>query len=172
MRDTTSFETATCDERKDLFQLGDFLLSSGKRSNWKLECDSLTDGDIATLANLIRQMIGSFSEVHGVPSGGRGGDSPPGLSGGIRLAQALKPHALGEGNNAPILIVDDVLTTGVSIDKVAMKIYEERKHTLPLSKHDLFKGAVLFARGQCPMWVRAVFQMPECFWVTPRVRGS
>jgi hypothetical protein len=28
------------------------------------------------------------------------------------------------------------------------------------------QGAVVFARGPCPPWVKAVFQMPECFWLS------
>lgn len=57
------------------------------------------------------------------------------------MAVALKPYATGEG----LLIVDDVLTTGRSMEKQR-------------SKREA-KGIVLFARGPCPLWVEAVWML-------------
>lgn len=127
----------------NLFQLGNFTLASGASSRWKLECDALTDDDIATLAEMIRQMVGPFSSVFGVPRGG------------LRLAKALERY---QELNGPLLIVDDVLTTGGSI----------RKYYDDLGSKESFVGAVIFARGQCPAWVKPLFQLPECFWLKPR----
>jgi hypothetical protein len=60
------------------------------------------------------------------------------------LAEALKPYASATG---PRLIVDDVLTTGNSILEVM------RSDFAPCI------GWVVFARGQCPRGVNALFQM-------------
>lgn len=124
-----------------LFQLGDFTLNSGAKSRWKLECNALTDDDIKALAEMIRQLVGTFGSVEGVPRGG------------LRLAEALKPFVALTG---PHLIVDDVLTTGGSMERI-----RGNRQCI---------GAVVFARGQCPLWIDALFQMPECFWLKPRTR--
>lgn len=139
-----------------LFQLGDFTLNSGAKSKWKLECDSLTDADVAALAEMIRQMAGPFSSVEGVPRGG------------LRLANALEPFA---GLSGPHLIVDDVLTTGGSL-KMALAAWGETKKEDDPTEVKRYEavGAVIFARGQCPLWVKPLFQMPECFWPKPRHR--
>lgn len=121
----------------DLFQTGDFTLNSGAKSKWKLECDALTDGEIASLAVLIHEMVGPFGSVEGVPRGG------------LKLAAALQALVTPGGKH---LIVDDVLTTGGSMER------------LRAGREDVL-GAVVFARGRLPIWVRAVFQMPGCFWI-------
>ena len=139
-----------------LFQLGDFELSSGKTSPWKIECDSLDDGDIATLAQLIRQLVGPFSSAVGVPRGG------------LKLAAALRPF---ESLNGPCLIVDDVLTTGGSISKMRDEIYAVQEISQK-ERPSYVVGCVVFARGQLPNWCKAVFEMPECFWAKPKTRGA
>ena len=131
----------------NLFQLGDFTLNSGVKSKWKLECDALTDDDIETLAEMIRQMVGPFSSVEGVPRGG------------LRLAAALQPFATLHG---PHLIVDDVLTTGGSM--------ERRKTELGSTKGTKTVGAVVFARGQCPWWIKPLFQCPLELWIARSYR--
>lgn len=137
-------------ESKALFQIGDFTLNSGVKSKWKIECDNLTDESINCLAEIVCHMVGSFSEVHGVPRGG------------LRLEAALKPHCTPGG---PVLIVDDVLTTGGSMNRLA-----NEKMALPEYRGKKFSGVVIFARGQCPHWVRAVFQMPDDLWIRARAR--
>ena len=132
----------------NLFQLGDFTLNSGAKSKFKLECDALTDDDIKALAEMIRQLVPPFSSVEGVPQGG------------LRLADALRPLASMSG---PHLIVDDVLTTGGSMERLA----DSKRSVTPYP----IIGAVIFARGQCPNWIKSLFQMPECFWLKPRTRG-
>jgi len=137
----------------NLFQLGSFVLSSGKESSFKIECDALTDDDVKTLAEMIRTMVGSYSSVEGVPTGG------------LRLATELEKH---KSLNGPHLIVDDVLTTGGSMEK-AVKEHKTRTAS-EHGDYEPFVGAVVFARGQRPHWIKAVFQMPECFWLKPRTR--
>jgi hypothetical protein len=131
---TLGYKQGRFDEREaatDLFQTGNFRLHSGEESLWKIECDSLSAQDVATLALMLGQVLPPFGSVIGVPRGG------------LRLAEALGRHC----RYGPLLIVDDVLTTGRS-----MEGYHQRQ---PDSI-----GAVLFARGKCPEWITPLFKMP------------
>lgn len=118
----------------NLFQLGDFRSNSGRLLPWKIECDALSDRDIDALAFMLMEVLPYFSEVEGVPTGG------------IRLAKALEAYRSTHGG---LLIVDDVLTTGSSMER----------HR---NGRDAY-GAVLFARGKCPKWVLPLFRMPRRF---------
>lgn len=114
-----------------LFRIGDFALHSGDRSRWKIECDSLTDEDWAALALMVVERVKPFTAVRGVPRGG------------LKLAKALEPYrSFGNG----VLIVDDVLTTGASMEQARRG-------------RDSAQGAVVFARGECPDWVTPLFRM-------------
>ena len=114
-----------------LFKLGDFTLYSGAKSVFKIDCDALTDEDWDTLAYLINQRC-KFSSVLGVPNGG------------LKLEAALQKYV----TIGPALIVDDVLTTGTSMD--------EARHNSPYKSHI---GYVVFARSKCPSWINALFYM-------------
>lgn len=120
-----------------LFVNTEFTAHAGRQLKFKIECDALTDEDIGTLAAIIARNY-TFRRVCGVPRGG------------LRLAQALEKYVSPEGLT---LIVDDVLTSGMSMEK-AREDYEDE--TL---------GVVIFARGPCPSWVQAVFQLSE--WAGP-----
>ena len=87
-----------------LFQCGSFRLSSGIESSFKINAHRLTANDWKTLAHMAVFIVPPFSSVIGVPTGG------------FPFADALRPHARTYG---PVLVVDDVLTTGASIRKVA-----------------------------------------------------
>jgi len=79
----------------------EFISHAGRLLDFKIECDALSDADIAALASVIARRI-KFGAVYGVPRGG------------LRLANALEPYA----TSGPRLIVDDVLTTGKSMVEV------------------------------------------------------
>ena len=117
-----------------LFQHGDFKLSSGNKSTWKIDCNVLSNDDWITLARLIRDRV-EFQAVFGVPTGGH------------KLAAELYHYSQPTKDALPVLIVDDVLTTGASITRL----------------RDQFKyptvGYVVFARGKCPEDVHALFQL-------------
>lgn len=115
-----------------LFQKADTILSSGGQSDFKIECDFLTDDDIECLAYMIKQRM-RFREVVGVK--GRGGTN---LGNGIRLQNALQKYC-GNGENLPTLICDDVLTTGKSMEATKE---EYKKNT---GNHNVI-GCVLFSR--------------------------
>lgn len=117
-----------------IFQKRQFKLHSGGVGDFKIECDNLDSEDIETLAYLISKKL-KFSCVVGVPSGG------------LRLAAALQKYCNPEH---PMLIVDDVLTTGKSM--------QEYKNQFPNAI-----GAVIFARGVVPDWIYSVFNMNLCY---------
>ncbi|HJS83718.1 MAG TPA: phosphoribosyltransferase [Nitrososphaera sp.] len=98
---------------------------------FKIDCDALSDDEVETLAWLLSKRLPSFSSVEGVPQGG------------LRLATAMGKFAAKEG---PLLIVDDVFTTGGSMEEHRAGRYN-------------VIGAVLFARGPCPFWIKPLFSM-------------
>jgi len=124
--------------RTTLFEKKNFVMHSGEKSNFKIECDALTDGDIETLAYLISKRF-EFNGVYGVPSGGK------------RLAKALKKYVTKK--TMDYLIVDDVLTTGTSMEEARKK----------LMRHEPIIGVVLFSRSKSPIkkWIRPMFNMSK-----------
>ena len=123
-----------------LFEKGAFTSHSGHELPYKIDCDALTDDDIGCIAFIIASET-SFGIVEGIPEGGR------------RLAAALERYAKPD---APfnILVVDDVLTTGASM--------EAAKAAQPPQVHpDDVIGWVIFARAEPPEWVNAVFTTKE-----------
>lgn len=124
-----------------LFQRGNFTLHSGEESWFKIDCDFLTDEDLDTLALLVAEdyRVGPFFIVEGVPTGGE------------RFARALEKYALSKyatARNPRVLIVDDVLTTGGSMERQR-------------AGRDNVQGVVIFARGVCPDWVVPLFSMED-----------
>lgn len=116
-----------------LFQQGNFKLHSGSKSWFKIDCAYLSNDDWRTIAQLVAEQL-DFKDVVGVPSGG------------LKLAEALKFYRRND-ERLPTLIVDDVLTTGSSMEKGRQRV------------GGYCLGIVLFARGECPNWVQPVFQM-------------
>ena len=140
----------------DLFQTGKFISHAGLPLNWKIECDAISRKEWECLAEIIMEYeTRSFSKVIGIPEGGR------------KLARPLEKYAkpesfinsLGDIVHHPILIVDDVYTTGTSfkqqIDKSKLEFNE-------------WFGWVAFARnpiigdrqGYDSGDIKALFQMP------------
>ena len=71
------------------------------------------------------------------------------------MGNLLNVHATGKRED-PVCIVDDVLTTGGSMEEFKIK----RQWRDP-SK---YIGWVVFSRNRPPDWVRVLFQMPKV-WV-------
>lgn len=62
----------------------------------------------------------------------------------------------GTGHRADgLLLVDDVLTTGGSLEALRASYLVQPK---PGYARDQIQGAVMFARGECPTWIKPVFQ--------------
>lgn len=120
-----------------LFQKVNIILNSGRASDFKIECDALTDEDIECFAYLISKKF-TFRKVVGVPTGGN------------RIEDALQKYTTNNDEH-PLLMVDDVLTTGGSMIRYKSK-YEEMGY-------DNIVGVVLFARGECPDWITPIFKM-------------
>lgn len=116
-----------------LFKSGVFRLHSGEVSDFFIDCDSLADDDWKALAEIISQRC-KFKDVWGIPEGG------------MKLRDYLSLHCTDD-DSLPTLIVDDVLTTGTSMER-ARNIAEGN-----------VIGWVVFARDKCPEWVRAVCQV-------------
>ena len=126
----------------DLIVNEKFMSHSGEILPYKIECDTLTDGDIDTIAGIIASNT-TFGSVIGVPTGG------------LRLQYALGKY-LGWGEKT--LIVDDVLTTGTSMEEMKKATIED--HNGWIFDEDIV-GWVIFARGKLPDWINAVFTVTE-----------
>lgn len=121
----------------NLFQSGNFTLHSGQESAWKIDCDALTDADLDTLAQMVAQKI-RFMAVVGVPTGG------------LRFAAALRKYVNHHDDHLPWLIVDDVLTTGKSMDEMRAS----------LDPSQAYLGIVIFSRADyLPLWIKPIFQL-------------
>lgn len=122
--------------RSTLFKLGEFTLHSASKTKWKIDADALTDKDIQCLAFMLSEKLPPFSSVVGVPRGG------------LRIAKALEKYVSTEG---PVLVVDDVFTTGKSLEEAVRQLYEKNRSQSIIC-------AVLFSRGPCPDWVTTLSQ--------------
>lgn len=127
-----------------LLQWGDFTLHSGGKSWWRIDCDAFKDSEIHLLAKLIAEKVGEFDFIR-YPKSHPGSSVP-------KLASALERYARHrEFGTEIMLVVDDVLTTGKSIQPY----YESNGAHNGIE----VKGAVIFARGECPDWVTPIFRM-------------
>lgn len=121
-------------EQVHLVNYGGFMLSSGKTSQMKIDCDALSDIDIEAISKIAHKyLLAEFGEVVSIP---RGGD---------RLATYMSAFVT-EGCETT-LIVDDVYTTGKSMEEARAKVGGS------------CIGLVIFARGETPHWVESLFQV-------------
>ena len=137
----------------NLFQKEKSTSHAGLELNWKIECDAISDAEWDCLATMIMEIqTRPFSKVIGIPRGGK------------KLEEALQPYCnLGSYNNHvgnvvnhPILIVDDVWTTGASFREFT----EIQVIKTDIEKNGWF-GWCIFARTQPTNRVTALFQMPK-----------
>lgn len=127
----------TGNEGTHLFRLGEFTSHSGIPLEWKIDCDALTREDWEALAVIALEILDGepFDQV--LACGGAAAE----------LSSALWKYRSPEG---VLLVVDDVLTTGATMER----------HRLASGR--ICRGIVVFARGPCPPWVRAIFTLsPE-----------
>ena len=124
-----------------LFKSVDFKSHSGLELKWKIECDALSDPEWFTISQMIMEITSPFKEAIGIPRGG------------TKLGNLLNQYGTGKKED-PILLVDDVLTTGKS-----MVDYREEMDIERWQKSCVL-GWVVFARIKTPKWITALFQMP------------
>jgi orotate phosphoribosyltransferase len=128
----------------NLFQTGEFTLHSGDTSTFKIDCDALTDEDLATVAQLLADRLRyPFGHAEGIPRGG------------TRLAEAMQAHATLGGT----LLVDDVWTTGKTLYQAYRKIQEKHGHQWFMANSPLVQAAVIFSRNPTPRWCTPLFWM-------------
>lgn len=121
-----------------LFHKGSFISASGKRLPWKIDCASLTQADWETIAWVVLDKLEPFGGVHGIPTGG------------MRFAEALRKYA----THGPVLLADDVWTTGGSIQRYATQHFPDKKP-------EDYRAVVAFARSPTPLWVTAFCRTME-----------
>tara|TARA_B100000686_G_scaffold351323_1_gene449797 strand:- start:10151 stop:10612 length:462 start_codon:yes stop_codon:yes gene_type:complete len=124
-----------------LFQQVNFKSHSGLDLTWKIEMDALAKEEWECIAKMIYELEPrSFREVVGIPRGG------------LKLSEPLSQYATGKDED-PLLIVDDVMTTGGSMEYFLDQYFRNRH---PCN----YFGWVAFSRCQTPHWVHPLFQMP------------
>jgi hypothetical protein len=120
--------------RGDLFKWGEVTLHSGDRAAWIIDCLALTNGDLDCLARIYASRH-AYGTVRGIPTGG------------LRFASALRRYA----TKGPLLVADDVCTTGASFETVRLGLSEADRWRV--------QGVCIFARGTLPMWVDGLFRL-------------
>ncbi len=125
----------------NLFVEETFVGHSGGTLHWKIEMDALTNAEWKCIARMIMEHQKDFFQAAiGIPRGG------------LKLSGYLNEYAT-QNSKDPYLLVDDVLTTGGSMEQ-----YRDEH----LKEKDVI-GWVVFARTAPQEWVKALFQMPECW---------
>lgn len=124
-----------------------FTTHSGLHAEHKIECDALSGLDLKTLAKAMRRITGPVRWAYGVPRGG------------LQLAEMFNKYYITtvEDPTAQILIIDDVFTTGRSMEKERAKLQEG---AIPII------GMVVFARGPLQPWIRALYTEHKYLWPT------
>lgn len=132
-------------QMNNIFKIGEFVLASGKKSKYKIDLEHLKDEDWETIAWWTSSLVGPFSSVEGVPTGG------------LKMAKHLQKFV---GVSGPHLIVDDIVTSGGSMNRQRDKYLSH-----PENQGKEVVGVVVIARGPCPWWINCIFNMHSHFWV-------
>ncbi len=123
-------------EIPNLFQLGHFTFASKQTSSFKIECDALNTKEWEALAHMFLYCMPEtvFGKLEAVPRGG------------WPLEQALRDFCSTPDVSSQLLIVDDVYTTGESMERQR-------------AGRDAI-GWVVFARNPITQpWIKCLFQM-------------
>jgi hypothetical protein len=122
----------------NLFEAGEFTSHAGLKLAWKIECDAIRPEEWLTLAQMIREYEAQpWSRAVGIPRGG------------VALGRALDKYSTGNPND-PVLIADDVYTTGTSFREYKAEFYADTA-TLQWC---------VFARNPTAGRTKALFTMP------------
>tara|TARA_A200000159_G_C7328129_1_gene341838 strand:- start:1941 stop:2336 length:396 start_codon:yes stop_codon:yes gene_type:complete len=122
-----------------LFVDEEFTSHAGLQLGWKIEMDALYESDWRCLAKMIMEYEKRpFKEAVGIPRGG------------ARLGQILNEYGTKNPKD-PVLIVDDVYTTGTSFKEFIAESHPD----------DNVICWTVFARDAISGNVNALFQMPS-----------
>jgi hypoxanthine phosphoribosyltransferase len=129
---------------EDWLEWGTFTSHSGEALGWKIKAHKFSPAVVEVFAKLIKNRIG-FTDVIGIPTGG------------LPLAQALEKYRVrrdqpGITVTPTLLIVDDVYTTGFSMEEARVDAARSGKF-----KFSKIRGAVMFTRDRLPNWIYPVF---------------
>ena len=152
-------------KKMDLFQKVDFKSSAGLDLTWKIECDAISDDEWKCIATMIMERANPFRSAIGVPTGG------------IKLAELLNEYGTGSYLD-PVCIVDDVLTTGKSMEEYKVRAIKDEEERISICKtytgvtrskaeQDIITngsktspvGWVVFARNHPAEWISSLFYM-------------
>ena len=136
-----------------MFRSGQFIGTSGRTLFGKIECDDLTKEDYNFIIEQTIRIIQNyrpnyvdFQEALPVPSGGNIF---------AEKLNNLSPKFRWKNDSNLILIVDDVYTTGKSINK----IYNDSLIKYPKEKYE-YLGIVIFNRSNnIPSWIQPIFSL-------------
>lgn len=115
------------------------LKNNQEPSHFRIDEEEISDKDLEYVAWLYSRTQ-KYGLVLSIPTGGD------------RFAKFLRAYS-DVVNSSTVLIVDDVLTTGTSMNE--LKNMMDRKLDI--------RGVVLFSRGETPDWITPIFQMPRQF---------
>ncbi len=123
----------------NLFVEETFVGHSGGTLHWKIEMDALTNAEWKCIARMIMEHQKDFFQAAiGIPRGG------------LKLSSYLNEYAT-QNSKDPYLIVDDVLTTGGSMEEFKKEHFKDKKTI----------GWVVFSRRKPADWINTLFQMPK-----------
>ena len=98
-----------------LFIEEDFIGHSGGQLHWKIEMDALDDAEWKCIARMIMEYQQEpFSAAIGIPRGG------------LKLSGYLNDYST-QNPKDPYLIVDDVLTTGGSMEEFKEEHFKDKR---------------------------------------------
>lgn len=126
-----------------LFNFGDFKLHSGAMSDFKIDCDALTEQDFKALAKIAWKRLPAFGSVKAIETGGTA----------LAIEIILQTPKDYDYTKLPILIVDDVFTTGKSMAEARKLVEGTGREAI---------GFVIFARchrDDVPAWITPLFCM-------------
>ena len=133
----------------DLFQQYNYISHAGNPLTWKIEADAINPAEWKCLVEMILEIENRpFRAATGIPRGG------------VALGVELNKHATGAPND-PLLIVDDVWTTGTSFTEITE--HPDMKDWIGDGE---WFGWVIFARIPPTFPVRALFEMavPDSYY--------
>ena len=123
----------------DLFQKINFISHAGLPLTWKIECDAISPEEWIVLAHIIREFEPrNWRAAVGIPRGG------------VALGEALNKYGT-QNIDDPVLVVDDVYTTGKSFRDYVTENYPDE---------EVLQWCV-FARKPTEFGVKALFTMPN-----------